>query len=153
MFNSICRKNVGIFRSMTLFAESNVDLDLRMLRSFRVLRPLKLVSRIPSKLGVFQHNMDTFPLQIQYDVTCVVIGMIPITYICVFYLTQVQSTKLDGVFKYVLRIRLSRQMFIRSYIHKCCFFLLVSLFNLSFLFLFCLCWKYLSDQEYIRIYK
>ncbi|KAJ4426366.1 hypothetical protein ANN_27180 [Periplaneta americana] len=34
-------------RSMTLFAESNVDLDLRMLRSFRVLRPLKLVSRIP----------------------------------------------------------------------------------------------------------
>ncbi|PSN29857.1 Voltage-dependent calcium channel type A subunit alpha-1 [Blattella germanica] len=42
-----CRKTVDIFRSMTLFAESNVDLDLRMLRSFRVLRPLKLVSRIP----------------------------------------------------------------------------------------------------------
>lgn len=41
---------MGIFRSMTLFFESNVDLDLRMLRSFRVLRPLKLVSRIPSKL-------------------------------------------------------------------------------------------------------
>lgn len=38
-----------IFRSMTIFAESNVDVDLRMLRSFRVLRPLKLVSRIPSK--------------------------------------------------------------------------------------------------------
>lgn len=34
---------------MTVFAESNVDFDLRMLRSFRVLRPLKLVSRIPSK--------------------------------------------------------------------------------------------------------
>lgn len=36
-------------RSMTIFAEANVDVDLRMLRSFRVLRPLKLVSRIPSK--------------------------------------------------------------------------------------------------------
>lgn len=35
--------------SMTVFAEANVDVDLRMLRSFRVLRPLKLVSRIPSK--------------------------------------------------------------------------------------------------------
>ncbi|XP_031338414.1 voltage-dependent calcium channel type A subunit alpha-1 isoform X27 [Photinus pyralis] len=34
--------------SMTIFAEANVDVDLRMLRSFRVLRPLKLVSRIPS---------------------------------------------------------------------------------------------------------
>lgn len=34
---------------MTIFAEANVDVDLRMLRSFRVLRPLKLVSRIPSK--------------------------------------------------------------------------------------------------------
>ncbi|XP_041974494.1 voltage-dependent calcium channel type A subunit alpha-1 isoform X5 [Aricia agestis] len=34
--------------SMTIFAEYNVDVDLRMLRSFRVLRPLKLVSRIPS---------------------------------------------------------------------------------------------------------
>ncbi|CAG9783214.1 unnamed protein product [Diatraea saccharalis] len=33
---------------MTIFAEYNVDVDLRMLRSFRVLRPLKLVSRIPS---------------------------------------------------------------------------------------------------------
>lgn len=38
-----------IVRSMTVFAEANVDVDLRMLRSFRVLRPLKLVSRIPSK--------------------------------------------------------------------------------------------------------
>lgn len=37
------------FSSMTIFAEANVDVDLRMLRSFRVLRPLKLVSRIPSK--------------------------------------------------------------------------------------------------------
>lgn len=36
---------------MTVFAEANVDVDLRMLRSFRVLRPLKLVSRIPSKLS------------------------------------------------------------------------------------------------------
>ncbi|KAK2584123.1 hypothetical protein KPH14_006561 [Odynerus spinipes] len=33
---------------MTVFAETNVDVDLRMLRSFRVLRPLKLVSKIPS---------------------------------------------------------------------------------------------------------
>ncbi|KOB73804.1 Cacophony, partial [Operophtera brumata] len=39
---------VVVTGSMTLFAESNVDFDLRMLRSFRVLRPLKLVSRIPS---------------------------------------------------------------------------------------------------------
>ncbi|KAK7605440.1 hypothetical protein V9T40_007298 [Parthenolecanium corni] len=36
--------------SMTKFAESNVDVDLKMLRSFRVMRPLKLVSRIPSKI-------------------------------------------------------------------------------------------------------
>ncbi|XP_026826290.1 uncharacterized protein LOC113562134 [Ooceraea biroi] len=34
---------------MTVFAETNVDVDLRMLRSFRVLRPLKLVSKIPSE--------------------------------------------------------------------------------------------------------
>ncbi|KAK6620729.1 hypothetical protein RUM43_011024 [Polyplax serrata] len=40
---------VVVTGSMTIFAESNVDVDLRMLRSFRVLRPLKLVSRIPSK--------------------------------------------------------------------------------------------------------
>lgn len=39
------------YSSMTIFAEANVDVDLRMLRSFRVLRPLKLVSRIPSKQG------------------------------------------------------------------------------------------------------
>ncbi|KAG6457069.1 hypothetical protein O3G_MSEX010098 [Manduca sexta] len=39
---------VVITGSMTIFAEYNVDVDLRMLRSFRVLRPLKLVSRIPS---------------------------------------------------------------------------------------------------------
>ena len=32
-----------------MFAETNVDVDLRMLRSFRVLRPLKLVSKIPSE--------------------------------------------------------------------------------------------------------
>lgn len=41
------KKNIN--SSMTVFAEANVDVDLRMLRSFRVLRPLKLVSRIPSK--------------------------------------------------------------------------------------------------------
>lgn len=40
-----------IIRSMTVFAETNVDVDLRMLRSFRVLRPLKLVSKIPSELA------------------------------------------------------------------------------------------------------
>ncbi|XP_063831094.1 voltage-dependent calcium channel type A subunit alpha-1 isoform X1 [Ostrinia nubilalis] len=39
---------VVVTGSMTIFAEYNVDVDLRMLRSFRVLRPLKLVSRIPS---------------------------------------------------------------------------------------------------------
>ncbi|XP_046610491.1 voltage-dependent calcium channel type A subunit alpha-1 isoform X1 [Neodiprion virginianus] len=39
---------VVITGSMTVFAETNVDVDLRMLRSFRVLRPLKLVSKIPS---------------------------------------------------------------------------------------------------------
>uniref|UniRef100_A0A1B0AMT3 Ion transport domain-containing protein n=1 Tax=Glossina palpalis gambiensis TaxID=67801 RepID=A0A1B0AMT3_9MUSC len=37
-----------LFSAMTIFAEANIDVDLRMLRSFRVLRPLKLVSRIPS---------------------------------------------------------------------------------------------------------
>ncbi|XP_065584736.1 LOW QUALITY PROTEIN: voltage-dependent calcium channel type A subunit alpha-1-like, partial [Artemia franciscana] len=39
---------VVVTGSMTIFAEANVEVDLRMLRSFRVLRPLKLVSRIPS---------------------------------------------------------------------------------------------------------
>jgi hypothetical protein len=42
--------------SMTVFAEANVDVDLRMLRSFRVLRPLKLVSRIPSKQQLFDRT-------------------------------------------------------------------------------------------------
>jgi hypothetical protein len=42
---------------MTIFAEANVDVDLRMLRSFRVLRPLKLVSRIPSKQQKTTHKM------------------------------------------------------------------------------------------------
>lgn len=41
-------RGLPISRSMTEFMESNM-LDMRMLRSFRVLRPLKLVSRIPSK--------------------------------------------------------------------------------------------------------
>ncbi|KAG8034480.1 hypothetical protein G9C98_007556 [Cotesia typhae] len=40
---------VVVTGSMTVFAETNVDVDLRMLRSFRVLRPLKLVSKIPSE--------------------------------------------------------------------------------------------------------
>lgn len=50
--------HLNLFRSMTIFAESNVrvDVDLRMLRSFRVLRPLKLVSRIPSKKH--ERNVD-----------------------------------------------------------------------------------------------
>lgn len=43
--------HLTLCRSMTIFAEANVEVDLRMLRSFRVLRPLKLVSRIPSKFG------------------------------------------------------------------------------------------------------
>jgi hypothetical protein len=46
--------------SMTVFAEANVDVDLRMLRSFRVLRPLKLVSRIPSKRS--PKNLKIFSL-------------------------------------------------------------------------------------------
>lgn len=50
---------MAVFRSMTLFFESNVDLDLRMLRSFRVLRPLKLVSRIPSKLVAASVSVPT----------------------------------------------------------------------------------------------
>lgn len=41
---------------MTVFAETNVDVDLRMLRSFRVLRPLKLVSKIPSELIYWQQS-------------------------------------------------------------------------------------------------
>jgi hypothetical protein len=41
---------------MTIFAEANVDVDLRMLRSFRVLRPLKLVSRIPSKQQITDYK-------------------------------------------------------------------------------------------------
>uniref|UniRef100_T1IJS6 EF-hand domain-containing protein n=1 Tax=Strigamia maritima TaxID=126957 RepID=T1IJS6_STRMM len=34
---------------LTIFAEAHINVDLRMLRSFRVLRPLKLVSRFPIK--------------------------------------------------------------------------------------------------------
>ena len=33
-------------------AESSLPFDLTILRSFRVLRPLKLVSKVPSKLEV-----------------------------------------------------------------------------------------------------
>lgn len=43
---------------MTIFAEANIDVDLRMLRSFRVLRPLKLVSRIPSKTSQLIYLMS-----------------------------------------------------------------------------------------------
>ena len=35
--------------TMTMFVENRIEVDFRMLRSFRVLRPLKLVSRVPSK--------------------------------------------------------------------------------------------------------
>ncbi|KAI4479310.1 hypothetical protein M0804_011095 [Polistes exclamans] len=45
---------VVVTGSMTVFAETNVDVDLRMLRSFRVLRPLKLVSKIPTAMGVLE---------------------------------------------------------------------------------------------------
>jgi hypothetical protein len=34
---------------MTLLVEKSVPFDLRMLRSFRCLRPLKMVSKVPSK--------------------------------------------------------------------------------------------------------
>lgn len=56
------RKNPPFCRSMTIFMEANVSMDLRMLRSFRVLRPLKLVSRIPSKCGVKKNLTWPFPL-------------------------------------------------------------------------------------------
>lgn len=50
-------------RSLTVFAEANVEVDLRMLRSFRVLRPLKLVSRIPSKRRACHiYSSQTLPL-------------------------------------------------------------------------------------------
>lgn len=58
----------GIISSMTVFAEANVDVDLRMLRSFRVLRPLKLVSRIPSKRQcVNSIKVDSIMLKILVD--------------------------------------------------------------------------------------
>lgn len=60
-------------RSLTVFAEANVEVDLRMLRSFRVLRPLKLVSRIPSKrraCHIFHHSklplMDSYKSNIDH---------------------------------------------------------------------------------------
>lgn len=37
-------------RCMTILVEKSVPFDLRMLRSFRCLRPLKMVSKVPSKL-------------------------------------------------------------------------------------------------------
>ena len=44
-------------RCMTIVAEKSVPFDLRMLRSFRCLRPLKMVSKVPSKL-VFARQRD-----------------------------------------------------------------------------------------------
>lgn len=43
------KKDFAYFRIINITAEESENLDLRMLRSFRVLRPLKLVSRTPSK--------------------------------------------------------------------------------------------------------
>lgn len=63
----------NVIRSLTVFAEANVEVDLRMLRSFRVLRPLKLVSRIPSKrraCHIFHHPklplMDSYKSNIDH---------------------------------------------------------------------------------------
>lgn len=53
---------------MTIFAEANVDVDLRMLRSFRVLRPLKLVSRIPSKPFILQTQPTNIQIFIQIQI-------------------------------------------------------------------------------------
>ena len=39
-------------RFVTLFAQDELDVDLRTLRAIRVLRPLKLVSGIPSKFSL-----------------------------------------------------------------------------------------------------
>ena len=36
---------------MTIFLEKAMPFDLRTLRSFRCLRPLKMVSKVPSKLN------------------------------------------------------------------------------------------------------
>ncbi|KAI8429617.1 hypothetical protein MSG28_000214 [Choristoneura fumiferana] len=52
---------VVVTGSMTIFAEYNVDVDLRMLRSFRVLRPLKLVSRIPSNSHIITQLPEVAP--------------------------------------------------------------------------------------------
>ncbi|GIY92643.1 hypothetical protein CEXT_194691 [Caerostris extrusa] len=49
---SLVKKDFTRFRIINITAEESENLDLRMLRSFRVLRPLKLVSRTPSKCGV-----------------------------------------------------------------------------------------------------
>ncbi len=43
-------------RFVTLFAQDELDVDLRTLRAIRVLRPLKLVSGIPSKLPLTNSN-------------------------------------------------------------------------------------------------
>lgn len=45
-------------RFITLFAQGNIGVDLRTLRAIRVLRPLKLVSGIPSI-----QNIKLFPLK------------------------------------------------------------------------------------------
>ena len=38
-------------RCMTILVEKSMPFDLRTLRSFRCLRPLKMVSKVPSKLN------------------------------------------------------------------------------------------------------
>ena len=48
-------------RCMTILVEKSVPFDLRMLRSFRCLRPLKMVSKVPSKLVCW----DSFWLSVQ----------------------------------------------------------------------------------------
>lgn len=52
------KKNFAYFRIINITAEESENLDLRMLRSFRVLRPLKLVSRTPSKSEWERKNMN-----------------------------------------------------------------------------------------------
>ena len=42
-------RNMAFFRFITFLVSEEIDVDLRTLRAIRVLRPLKLVSGIPSK--------------------------------------------------------------------------------------------------------
>ena len=43
---------------MTIFLEKAMPFDLRTLRSFRCLRPLKMVSKVPSKLNDQLKKLD-----------------------------------------------------------------------------------------------